>query len=437
MYREGLDYDLTLESLVLYAIVDSGRPGELGAALEVVPAEDWYLPRHERLVRWLAEYERRARPVNVVDVSVELARTSDGAHLWRGEMARALAGGGGPDALPSVASLQHYLVTRAGMAQRRRSVASLERALLSVRGAEVSEVGARVSEAAALVREGFTARQSDAGEYGWDDWLCDVQEDSVSGSRLRCGFGLPSLDTMGAGNPGDLVIIAARPATGKTALALQATVHNAAAGRRVALANYEMTAKQQYSRMAATYSGVNSRKITDAPQTLTPRDWDALLEASEYLRALPLTVVEGGRRTAEDLDRWVVALGDVALLIVDHVQIVPPLARRASRERQIGETCTRLKQLAVERGCVVMRLAQLNRMSVQGTPRAPQLGDLRDSGQLEQDADRVVMGWVPDDESSARQWLVRKNRHGPVGGVLLPFEMPRQRFGRDLDDVEV
>lgn len=433
--RPGLDYDRTLELQTLHAILAAGRPEVVDRAVELVPPDDWYVSDHGQLLRFLEAWVRRNRPVSLTEITITLARPVDGPdRAWRGRMATELAG---LEGFAAVHAVDHHLDQLAKMAARRRAWRGIEEAQSALLAADLEETEGAVTRVASTIATATTSRRADRTDYDWDQWLMDLQEDSVRGPAKRIGFGLESLDPMVAGNPGDLVLIAARPATGKTVLGLQAAVHNAMRGKRVAVASYEMPVKQLMSRLAAGHARVNARKLTDEPHRLTQYEWDALLEAREFLGSLPLFLLEAQGRTAEDLVRWVSHLGGVDLLMVDYCQLVAPMDRTASRERQVGETSTRLKQAAVQEDMVVHLLAQLSRASVGGNPRAPVLSDLRDSGQLEQDADRVLMGWIPDADSSDREWLVRKNRHGPTGEALLAFHGSRQRFGVLDEDVEV
>ena len=445
MRQRGRDYDVQQELYVLEAITSAGRVGEVGAALEVLPVEGWYDRSHQLYLQWLQEWCRRGGRLSLSEVTIALARPTQGAgKAWRGSMARRLLeANASRDRIPGTSALGHYLGELRAMWDRRRTLQALSDAQQALSRAELHEVGQGCTDALVSVREAVQrVGEGVAKAYGWDDWLQDLQTASVEGPKRRCGFGLPLLDRMAATNPSDLLVLAARPATGKTALALQGAMANAWEGRRIAVASYEMSTRQLLSRIASGEARVDSRRLADAPQELTPDEWERLLSARDRVGALQLRLSDNSRWTAEDLDRWVVGQDGVDLLIVDYLTIVPPLDRTASRERQVGETCTRLKQLAKERDCAVWLLAQLNRGSVSGqSERPPHLHDLRDSGQVEQDADRVLMGWIPDAQpgtaNEPRQWLVRKNRHGPVGEALLSFDGGRQRFGLAADDVEV
>jgi replicative DNA helicase len=442
--RKGLDYDYELEARALVTLTDCGNPGELGAALEQLPPAGWAREEHRLYVQWLREWVNRGGSLHLADVVVALLQpVTDPRKSWRKRFGMELhqrhdAG----DRVPTVASLPHYLTQLRAMWVRRQALMALDSARRGVEEAELYEVGQRATDALATVREAVSA--ADVGprvrslDEQLDDMLMNVQNRAQDGGRDVVGFGIMQLDHYCSALPSDLVAIGARPATGKTALVLQGLLANAQLGKRVAAANYEMSVEQMLHRSVAQLSGLDSRILARRPWEMEQHHWDRLLQAREDLGSLDLHLADNMRWTAEDLDRWVVGIGGVDVLAVDYLQIVPPMDATVSRERQVGQTCTRLKQLAKERNCVVWMVVQLNRSNVAGKEaRAPIASDIRASGQVEQDADTIVLGWRPDDEDTDRQWLVRKARHGPTGSCILSFDGSRQLFGRGGDDVDV
>lgn len=436
MLTKGVDYDLTLELRVLHAVLVSQRPENVVVVAQRVPPEDWASADHAQCLRYLLAWVDKGRPLSLESVIMALAQPVDDRRKeWRKGVMMALLEREANRAFAAVSALEHYVEQLRRMADRRRAWKAIRAAEEALTGADLDETPAALTAASAGLVEGFRLRGAPQRAHTYDDWLLQKQEEAANGPARRVTLGLRRLDYMVGANPSDLVVIAARPATGKTAIGLQAVMHNVCLGKPCMVASYEMGFHQLVDRIASGLVGINSRKLRDEPHTLSTEEWERLLRAKDMLDELPLTIMETDGANAEDLSRMVAAAPETQLLMVDYLTIMPAMDRAASRERQVGESCTRLKRLAKEQGLVVHLLAQLNRA---GADRPPVPTDLRDSGQIEQDADRILMGWVPDPDSSDRQWLVRKNRHGPTGDAILGFRGSEQRFfDRDDEDVEV
>jgi replicative DNA helicase len=242
---------------------------------------------------------------------------------------------------------------------------------------------------------------------------------------------------------GDLVVLAARPGMGKTSLITACAVNVAKHGDATAIFSLEMPAQQLAARMLCTEAGLSVIK------TRTGKFGDGelpkALEACSLLKTLDIYVDDAAkgrptvaeicarsRRLAADLARRGRRIG---LLVVDYMQIVK-LREDLVKQRHelaIGEVSTELKSLAKELDTTVIGVAQLNRGVESRQDKRPGMADLRDSGQIEQDADIIAMlyrheYYYPGVDVNLAEVIVEKNRNGPTGTVKLRFDGPTTRF---------
>jgi replicative DNA helicase len=161
-----------------------------------------------------------------------------------------------------------------------------------------------------------------------------------------------------------------------------------------------------------------------------------MVEAADYIGKLPLTiddtpsglgVPELRSRTRKQIKRH-----GVQLVIIDYLQLMRPTSRKqGTREREIAELSWAIKGLAREMGVAVVLISQLNRQSEHRSNREPTLSDLRDSGSIEQDADGVMLLYVPEEDKRGNVTLkLAKNRHGAVGQVFLDWDAPTVTFSQ-------
>lgn len=251
--------------------------------------------------------------------------------------------------------------------------------------------------------------------------------------------GIRSLDIMVDGlQAGQVYVLAARPAMGKTALALQ-IARRAAQVAPTLLCSLEMTSQELFQRMISAESRIDSHYLRSG--AMTSRFVDLASDAAQRLGKLSLFVDDSPKQDFSSIRNSIRAVesdaGNVAVLIIDYLQLVTPFTSSVPREQQIAALSRAFKCLAKEKHMCVLLLCQLNR-AAEKENRAPRLSDLRESGAVEQDADIVMfLDLQSEDRKSpqisaegcaGRMLLVSKNRHGEVGGVPLAFVLPIQRF---------
>lgn len=251
--------------------------------------------------------------------------------------------------------------------------------------------------------------------------------------------GFYDLDRMTAGlQPGDMVVLAARPSMGKTAFAINIAEHVALnEGLPVAVFSMEMGAAQLAVRIVGSIGRIDQGHLRTGK--LTDEEWPRLTEAIEKLRTISLHIDETAGLTASELRanarRLSRQCGKLGLIVVDYLQLMSGGGSDENRATELGEISRGLKMLAKELGCPVIALSQLNRSVEQRPDKRPMMSDLRESGAIEQDAD-IIMFIYRDDyytkeaskEPGVAEIIIAKQRNGPTGTVKLAFLKPLTRF---------
>ncbi len=244
--------------------------------------------------------------------------------------------------------------------------------------------------------------------------------------------GFYDFDRMTSGlQPGDLIVLAARPSMGKTALAINIAEHVAIKEQLpVAVFSMEMGASQLAIRIVGSIGRIDQGHLRTGK--LTPDEWPKLTEAIERLRNISLHIDETPGVSPTELRanarRLAKKCGKLGLIVVDYLQLMSGSSSDSdNRSTELGEISRGLKMLAKELQCPVIALSQLNRGVEQRTDKRPMMSDLRESGAIEQDAD-IIMFIYRDDyynkdskEPGVAEILIAKHRNGPTGVVKLTF----------------
>lgn len=252
--------------------------------------------------------------------------------------------------------------------------------------------------------------------------------------------GIPSLDNLlnGGTRPGQLIVVAGRPGSGKSILGLQLAIAASRVGDyRATFTSLEMPESEVARRAMAAMAGVNYQRIMTG--AIDPIERSKLARAAERLKERRLAVYAppgitmGGWRAFQ---RQESRYGNLGVAVLDYLQLVQMNPRLASRQEQVAEASRIAKMMARELGIVVILLAQFNRNPEGRLDKRPQLSDLRESGGIEQDAD-VVIGahqdqyYDPTVRPGEGDLIVMKQRGGPTGTVPVAAELGYMRF-RDL-----
>jgi replicative DNA helicase len=428
----------------------SGDAAE-GGFLEIKP-EDFSRPAHARVFEAMAYLHDRSIPIDHLSVADRL-QTSDVLE----------AAGGKPylleitSAVPTAANWARY----AEIVKRTSLMRQLIRAgtQITALGYDApDEVSAVVEEAEQTLFQVTNKRVAsnfrdikDLLKVGFEQ-IEELFEQQKHITGVPSGF--KDLDNLLAGfHPGDLVILAARPSVGKTALALNIGINAAMAGSSVAIFSLEMSSEQLVQRVLCSEARINLQDVRTG--YLKPEHWDAIHHALNRLSVLDfwvddtpaisiLEVRAKARRRLRDTKQ--------GLIVVDYLQLMQPQNRRTeNRQVEIAEISRGLKILAKELGVPIIALSQLSRQVESRDDKRPQLSDLRESGSIEQDADVVLFIYREEYYLGRKEprpntqehfdWqeqmnrvtgvaevIIGKQRHGPTGIVELQFDATLTKF---------
>ncbi len=268
------------------------------------------------------------------------------------------------------------------------------------------------------------------------------QEDEITG--IPSGF--IDLDHMTNGwQRSDLIILAARPAMGKTALCLNMAA-NAAIDYNypVAIFSLEMSKEQLVMRMLAAAARIDQKRLRTGQ--LNPDEWGAFLQKIGPLTSAPIYIDDTPAITIRELRAKARRLqsreGDLGLILVDYLQLMGGSGNSENRQQEVSEISRSLKALARELNVPIIALSQLSRTVEQTKDKRPQLSHLRESGSLEQDADIVLFIHREEyynedtDRRGIADVIIAKHRNGPTGTVELAFQNELTRFDNLIHEGE-
>jgi len=284
----------------------------------------------------------------------------------------------------------------------------------------------RIAESGARGRKGFVAMRAAVKEA----FQILHQRYESKGSLSGLGTGFDDLDEKTAGlQPSDLIIIAARPSMGKTALAVNIAEHAALKSRKaVAIFSMEMSSSQLAFRLISSLGRIDQQHLRtgDIQEEEWPRVTSAitlLSDAKIFIDDTPALSPGELRARARRLKRE----HDLGLIVIDYLQLMQVPGNKENRATEISEISRGLKALAKELNIPVIALSQLNRSLEQRTDKRPVMSDLRESGAIEQDADLILFIYRDEvyDKDSVKKGtaeiIIGKQRNGPIGVVNLTF----------------
>lgn len=247
--------------------------------------------------------------------------------------------------------------------------------------------------------------------------------------KPRLNMGLKKLDeSIGGIEGGDVVIIAARPAVGKSAFALQIIRQFAKDGKKVAYFNLEMREKQVYERFAAAASGIELNRIRLATNFLGD-EREKFTRANDMLKQQDKIIVHSGSKQVSDIRSETRERG-YDVIVIDYLQLLKPNTRRgANRYAEVGDISRGIKAIAMDYNIPVIALSQLNRASEGKENKEPFMSDLRESGDIEQDASVILMLWNPDMKDKSKKVIkIEKARQGTTSRQDLYFDGKHMTF---------
>jgi len=398
---------------------------------------DFYRPNHQSIYEAILDLYGRGEPADAVTVAAELDR--------RGVLQRV---GGAPylhtliATVPTAANAGYYAGIVAEKALLRRLVVAGTRVVqYGYAGAEGADIAEVVDRAQAEVYD-VTERRGTEDIVVLDDLLQTTMDeiDAIqSGSALTQGVptGFAELDEVTTGlHGGHMIIIAGRPGHGKSTLALD-FMRSCSIKHRMAsiIFSLEMSKSELVMRLLSAEATI---KLADMRAgRLSDDDWTKMARRMSEISEAPLYIDDSANLTMMEIRakaRRLKQKTDLRMVVVDYLQLMTSGKRVESRQAEVGEFSRSLKLLAKELDVPVIALSQLNRGPEQRVDKTPQLSDLRESGNLEQDCDLAILVHRPDayDRDSPRggeaDLVVAKNRHGRTQTCTVAHQLHLSRF---------
>ncbi len=434
----GLPNNFEAEANVLSAMLLSGEVVE-EALVELQP-DDFYRPAHKTLFVAMNEMYDRNMPIDSITL-IDYLSSQDKLESVGGEayivelMGQTIA----------LANWQHHagIVRRDAMLREIIGATNQINALAYNAPTDTKEVIERAESMLLSV----TAREVKSTYKSLTDYMVEAYREAeevcaAGGETHGVPTGYPSLDRMLMGlREGQLIIIGARPAVGKTSFALNLALNAASEGYTVAFFSLEMSGKEIAQRFICAHAQINMSNFRTGK--ISPQEWANINEATQDLSKLDILIDDTPGTTVTEIRakaRRMLHNKERAVVILDYLQLVsPPAGRRAeNRSVEVSEMSRALKIMAKELGVPVISLSQLSRAVESRTGKRPQLSDLRESGSIEQDADIVMFLDRSSNESEAAREdrppegitriIVAKNRSGPIGDVDLVFLAASTKF---------
>ena len=251
--------------------------------------------------------------------------------------------------------------------------------------------------------------------------------------KLYTGFS--KLDEITGGlEGGDVIVIGARPGVGKSAFTSQIILEMAKAGKRIGFYNLEMSEKQVYERLLSNQSGIRLNRIRRAIQFLGD-ERERFERANKTLGKMDILISSGTKSVSEIRNEC--RHQELDCIIIDYLQLVRADTRYQSRASEVGAISKAIKALAMELNVPIIALSQLNRTSEMRETKEPTMGELREAGDIEQDASIIILLWNLDNEDKTRKGLkVDKNRQGELGKIVYRFDGNEMRFQETEEELK-
>ncbi|MFN2629371.1 MAG: replicative DNA helicase [Gaiellaceae bacterium] len=404
-------------------------PGAIGAVSEVLSPRDFYRESHGKIFQAARDLYGKGEPVDAITLVDELEERSE------------LEGVGGRVRVHELAALVPATANAAHYARIVREMATL-RGLIRA-GGEIARLGwERPGEAVDLVdrAEGVIfdlSQQRVTTEFSHIESLLKESFERITalyeaGADVTgTASGFRELDRLTSGfQPGNLIIVAARPSMGKSALALCMAANLGVRQQTpVALFTLEMSKSEVTQRLMCSEAKVESQRLRTGK--LAPDDWPRLTAACDKLAKAPIYVDDTGSINMMEIRSKARRLKsrhpDLGLIVVDYLQLMSSSGAVENRVQEVSQISRQLKVLARDLDVPIMALSQLSRAVEQRTDKRPILSDLRESGSIEQDADLVLFVYRDEyyneesDQQGLAELILAKHRNGPTDGVRLSF----------------
>jgi replicative DNA helicase len=439
MVRESiLPHDRDAERFVLGSLLID--PVHMATAISLVSAGDFYVGAHRRIFAAMVALTEQSRPIEIVTLA-DCMRVESGFEAAGGTSYLASL----VDGLPRISAIDAWCQIVRDKSLLRRISAAGSAMIGACQDGGVSGVDAL----ARAYAEVLSVAKSEPS--GFREPKLDIDEGLAALDALTSGqdnygvhTGIRSLDKLLIGaQPGDLIVIGARPSVGKTAMGIAIAEHVSASGGIVAFFSLEMTRRQIATRRLCATAKISIDMLRTARESNDTQSYGEISKAAGKIIKRPFLVDDTSAinvaQVAAKARQLQMQHGDLAMIVVDYVQLMRSGERAENRVREVAQICHGLKALAKDLRAPVVALSQLNRASE--TKGRPSMSDLRESGDLEQDADVVILLHRPGPKgnSSAEtegfnaeasenrpegelEIILDKQRNGPTGIATVWFQ---------------
>ena len=401
--------------------------------VEILRERDFYRPAHELIYDAIIDLYGRGEPADPVTVSAELTK--------RGDLVRA---GGAPylhtliSSVPTAANAGYYAKIIRERAIMRRLVEAGTK-IVQLGYTDEGEVDDAVDQAQAEVFAVTERRESD--DYVQLSQLMPEAYDEiekiaagVTGQGVKTGF--KDLDALTNGfHPGNMIVLAARPAVGKSTLGLDIARYASIHKRETSVIfSLEMSRSEITMRMLSAEARVPLNNIRSG--RLSEEEWARMARRMGEISDAPMFIDDSPNLSLMEIrakSRRLKQRHDLKLIVIDYLQLMTSGKRVENRQQEVSEFSRQLKLLAKELNVPVVAISQLNRSPEQRSDKKPMLSDLRESGSIEQDADVVILLHREDlydsqNRSGEADLIVAKHRNGPTRTIVVSAQLHLARF---------
>lgn len=432
-----LPCSLEAEKAVLGALLLNDE--NVTQVVELLSAQDFYLPAHRAIYQTIIEISQRMERVDLVTLQDALEKKQQfeaaGGILYLLSL---------QEDIPSLGLVvQHAKIIRE-KAVLRDLINSASLIISSCFNQQDQEISSVLDEAEKTIFQ-ISNKRTEQDFVQLNIWLkktfqhlSDIKSSSGGVTGIPSGYSV--LDQMTSGfQKSDLIILAARPSMGKTALALNIAAQTAAVGLKVGIFSLEMSAEQLTLRLLSAESHIAHHNIRNA--TITSDEWSEIINVAARLAEMKLFIDDTAMldiMTLRAKARKLKAQQGVDFIIIDYLQMLHSVKKHENRHQEVSEISRALKALAKELQVPILALSQLSRAVDSRMDKRPMLSDLRESGAIEQDADLIMFlyrdsVYNPDTENPAlAELIIGKQRNGPTGVIQLQFLKELTKF-EDLE----
>lgn len=428
---ENLPYSIEAEQSVLGALIL--EPSKMSDVMKYLSVDSFYRQQHKEIYSALVEMYTTAVPIDVITVietvkSKNIFATQEDARVYISELAQLLPTVSHVETYAQVVREKYYLRTLIKTAQDIIETSSDPSAnagnILDIAEQKIFDIR-QGKETTGLVRISNVI-------YDLYEQLQKLSgEDKKDYSGLSSGFS--ALDNITTGlNKSDLLLIAARPAMGKTSFALNIATYVAQSNKSVAIFSLEMSKEQLVSRILSSDAMVQGSKLRTG--NLSTDEWKKLAISAQCISKIPMYIDDTSGITVAEMKAKLRRVKDLGLVVIDYLQLMTTGRRNDNRVQEVAEITRGLKIMAKELDVPVITLSQLSRGPDSRSDHRPMLSDLRESGSIEQDADIVLFLYRDEyydpnsEDKGLAECIVSKNRHGETGTVKLCWDGEFTRF---------